>query len=229
MRTLGNATLNSYTNMNAMHSMDKEPADAACWNWALYGLRAVPVAHPDVLFGFVNRGETRTATRLDAETRLTTNTGHVWDNLQTGQPLRTVLNKIRLDYDGAADTTATRNGIRDRLFELSLRAAGFQTSAAATPYRVCMFEPGDVVMWDHWWLEINGAVVETVSGQQLYAYSNRYLAPAFNWPRNRVAQKGTAGRLSLAEQSRVHDRYVTSLQEPQAGYLEMLCGVAVAQ
>ena len=228
MRTLDNNLLNTYTNMNVIHGMDKETPAAACWNWALYGVRPLPVAHPDVLFSWVNRGETRTDTRRTAEDAVATNTGHVWDNMQPGQPLRAVLNQIRLDYDGATDTTDTRNRIRDRLFELALRAAGFTISAGVTPYRIGMFEPNDVVMWDHWWLEVNGAVVETITGQQLYAYSNRYLGPAFNWPRNRVAQKGTAGRLSLAAQSRVHDRYVTSLQDGQAGYLELLPAMVAA-
>lgn len=228
MRTLDNNLLNTYTNMNAIHGMDKEIPGAACWNWALYGVRALPVAAPDALFSYVNRGETRTQTRLDAETAINNNAGGSWANVQAGSPLRAQLNQIRLDYDGAVDTTDTRNRIRDRLFELSLRIAGFTLSAAPTPYRIAMFEPNDVVMWDHWWLEINGCVVETVTGAQLYAYSNLYLGPAFNWPRNRVGQKGTAGRLSLAAQSRVHDRYVTSLQDRQAGYLELLPAVVAA-
>jgi hypothetical protein len=222
MRTLAAPLLNTYTNMNAIHSMDKEPAAAACWNWALYGSRPLPVPQPSVFFAFVNRGGTQAATRSGAEADLRTNTGGVYANLQTGQALRTELNEIRTDYDVCTDDTTTRNNIRDRVFELSIKAAGFTISNAVTSYRICMFEPTDVVMWDHWWLEINGAVVETVTGQQLHAYSNVYLAPAFCHPRNRVANKGAANGLSAAQQERVHARYVTSLQDGQAGYLEIL-------
>lgn len=222
MRTLSQGLLTTYNNMNAKHSIDKEPAEAACWNWALLGLRALPVPQPSVLFAFVNRGEQQRATRTGAEGDLATNTGHVWDNLQLRQQLRTALEEIRSDYDICTDDTTTRNNIRDRVFELAIKAAGFTISNDATPYRICMFEPNDVVMWDHWWLEINGAVVETVTGQKLYAFSNQYLAPAFCHPRNRVANKGAADGLSAAQQERVHARYVTSLQDGQAGYLEIL-------
>jgi hypothetical protein len=222
MRTLDQALLDTYTNMNATHSMDKEPTDAACWNWALYGLRQPPIPQPSILFAFVNRGDQQRTTRGDAEAALLTNTGHVWDNLQAGQDLRTELGDIRTDYDAATDDTATRNTIRDRVFELSIKAAGFTLSNAVTPYRICMYEPGDFVMWDHWWLEINGAVVETIPGDPLYAYSDQYLAPAFSHPRNRVANRTAAGGLSAARQERVHARYVTSLQDTQAGYLELL-------
>jgi hypothetical protein len=214
MRTLDAATLNSYTNMNSRRSLAKEPGDAACWNWALYGLKGGTVAHPSVLFGYVSRAAD--ANRHTEEATLDANAGRVWDNLQLHQPLRTELNQIRTDYDAIPDDVATRNNIRDRVFDL--RAAGFTISAAPTSYCVCMFEPGDVVMFDHWWLEINGTVVETVTGNQhpLYAYSDVYLAPAFNHPRHRVAYKAATNGLSADSQQRVHSRYVTSLQDSQA-------------
>ena len=219
MRTLDNPTLLTYTNMNARHSMEKEPKDGACWNWALYGLKTV-VPQPSVFFSYCNRGPQQAATRQDALAQINTNAGGVWANLQAGQAHRTTLDQIRAAYDAATDNTATRNTIRDRLFELSIVAAGFTISVAPTPYRICMIETQDVVMWDHWWLEINGAVVETVTGDPLYAYSDQYLSPAFNLQRNRVGQK--AARLSAAQAARVHDRYVTSLLDEQAGYLELL-------
>ena len=222
MQALTAPVLLDYTNMNAKHSMDKGVPEAACWNWALYGARPLPIAHPDALFGFVNRGPLEIQTRASAETQLTTNTGHVWDHLQTGQQLRTDLNQIRLDYDQSNDDTATRNNIRDAIFELAVRAAGYTISNAVTPYRICIFEPQDVVMWDHWWLEINGVVVETVTGDKLFAFSDEYLAPAFNHPRNRVANKAHVPGLSPAQQARVHSRYVTSLQDEQATYLEIV-------
>ena len=223
MRTLDPHILAGYGSLNKMLSMDKEPKDAACWNWALYGLKPLPVAQPDVLFGYVNRGATKDTTRSDATTALTKNAGKVWDNLQAGQALRTRLDQIRTHYDAAPDNAATRNTIRDQVFEVSVQAAGFTLSAAATPYRLCMIEPKDVVMWDHWWLEINGAVVETVTGDPLYGFSSKYLAPAFSFPRNRVSQ---APKLGADLGARVHSRYVTSLQDTQAGYLEILLSAA---
>ena len=59
--------------------------------------------------------------------------------------------------------------------------------------------------------QINGAVVETVTGEPPHAYSDVYVAPAFSYPRNRVGQAGTSG-LSLEQRARVHSRYVISLQ-----------------
>lgn len=219
MRTLTPQVLQTYANLTAQRSVDKEPADAACWNWALYGSRPLPVAHPDILFGYVSR-DTATTARVDAQNALAANAGGVWANLQTGQPLRTLLDQYRTAYDHGTDDTGNRNRVRDELFELSLRAAGFTISAVATPYLIAMMEPRDFVMWDHWWLEINGAVVETVTGHPLHAYSNQYLAP-FNLPRNRFANRN---RLQPDLQARVHARYVTSLQDHQAGYLEILAG-----
>jgi len=221
MQTLEPATLTAYVRMNSMNNLDKEPKEAACWNWVLYGLKPLPVAYPNVLFAYVDRGETRVVSRREAETTIASNDGGVWDCMQEDQPLRTELDQVRRAYDEAPDTTDTRNAIRDRLFELTLRMAGFTISHAPTPYRVGMIEPKDVVMWDHWWLEINLAVVETVTDDPLYAYSNRYLAPAFNFPRDRIARKAGLG---VALQARVHDRYVTALQDSQVGWLEALAG-----
>ena len=225
MQTLSNDILLAYTNMNAIREMEKEVVEAACWNWALYGVRPLPLASPATLYGYVNRGAHQIQTRADADAVFVLNTPGTWNNLQPAQPLRVVLDDIRAEYDASADNTATRNRIRDAVFELSLQAAGFELSAAQTPYRVCMFEPGDVVMFDHWWLEITGAVAETVTGDPLYGYSNRYLAPAFNHPRNRYASRAQPGGLSVDMQARVHARYVTRLQDAQAGYLELLAAM----
>ena len=224
MNTLSAAVLLKYTNMNAQRSLDKEPLDAACWNWVLYGLRAIPVPQPSLLFGYVHRAPNPNHTRTDAATALNTNANHLYDNLQAHQPLRDELDSIRTVYDLEADNTTNRNHVRDAVFEIAIKAAGFTISNAVTPYRICMFEPQDTVMWDHWWLEINGAVVETVTGQKLYAYSSQYLAPAFCHPRNRVQNKTAAHGLSAEQQARVHARYVTSLQDTQVHWLEMLSG-----
>lgn len=205
--------------------MPKEVAEAACWNWALYGNRSLPLAHPQQLFAYVNRGPQQQQTRQEATTAINANANSVWDNLQAGQPLRAVLDQIRQDYDAGNDDTDRRNRIRDEVFKLSLLAAGFTLSAVPTPYRICLFEPNDVVMFDHWWLEINGAVVETVTGDPLYAYSGRYLAPAFNHQRNRYNNRAAPHCLSEAMQARVHARYVTSLQDSQATYLEFLAAM----
>jgi hypothetical protein len=221
MRTLDSTLLETYRTMNAKHSMEKEFKAGACWNWALYGLRTT-VPQPSAFFGYVDRGELRARTRKDAKAEIDANAGGVWANLQTGQPLRKELDQIRDAYDSATDNTATRNTVRDQLFDLAIRAAGFTISTSATPYLIGMIEVQDVVMWDHWWLEINGAVVETVTGENLHAYSDEYLAPAFNHPRNRVGQKGG---LDQGLRGRVHSRYVTSLQDEQAGYLEILPAV----
>lgn len=220
MRTLEPTVLQTYGNLTAQRSVEKEPADAACWNWALYGSRPLPVAHPNILFAYVSR-DTSTTARADAQHTLDTSADGVWTNLKTGQPLRTLLDQYRAAYDKGNDDEASRNRVRDEVFELTLRAAGFEIATAVTPYLIGMIEPKDVVMWDHWWLEINGAVVETVTGHQLHAYSNQYLAPAFNFPRNRVANKT---KLMPQLQGRVHARYVTSLQDHQAGYLDLLAG-----
>jgi hypothetical protein len=222
VKTLEKILLDKYSAQNAGTSIDKGIVEAACWNWALYGVVPVPVASPDFLFKYVNRGELGNQLRAEADAEFKTNTGNVWAHLQAGQALRAELDKVRTDYDAAADNTATRNAIRDRVFELSLRHAGFTISLAETPYRICIIEPKDVLMWDHWWLEINGSVVETVTGKPLYSYSTQYLAPAFNLPRNRFGAK--AARLGPDLQARVHARYVTELQDQQVGYLDVLAG-----
>jgi hypothetical protein len=224
MATLDAPTLAAYTAMNARHSMNKTPANAACWNWALFGPVDQP-PNPSMLSSYVNRNHDaaiQRAMRNEATEQFATNTRHMWDNLQPNQPLRKSLDGIRRGYDAGPDDTATRNAIRDAVFEVSILTAGFTVSAAATPYRICMFEEQDVVMWDHWWLEINGAVVETVPDNPLYAYSNVYLAPAFNHPRDRFNLRTAADGLSLAMQARVHARYVTTIQATQAAYLMLL-------
>jgi hypothetical protein len=182
----------------------------------------VPVASPDFLFKYVNRGALQNQLRTEADAEFKKNTANLWAHLQAGQALRADLDKIRTDYDAATDNTATRNVIRDRVFELSLKHAGFTISVAETSYRICIIEPQDAVMWDHWWLEIGGSVVETVTGHLLYSYSTQYLAPAFNLPRNRFGAK--AARLAPDLQARVHARYVTELQDQQVGYLDVLAG-----
>ncbi len=224
MRTLSAPELLKYTTMNAQRALDKEPADAACWNWALYGLRAIPVPQPSLLFGYVHRAPAPNQTRADAAAAIDGNANHLYANLQAHQPLRQELDPIRMAYDLETDDATTRNHVRDAVFEVTVKAAGFTISAGATSYCICMFEPQDTVMWDHWWLEIDGAVVETVTGQRLYAYSNQYLAPAFCHPRHRVQNKIAAHGLSAEQQARVHARYVTSLQDGQAHWLEMLSG-----
>jgi len=225
MKTLNQQALAHYTGLNAQQHFDKEDQQAACWNWALFGMPAHKVPDPSVMFGYVDRGLIGPATRKHNEGVLEANEGGLWHAFQKGQPWRTKLDAIRAAYDGDADTEARRNQVRDELFELVLQAAGFTLSAQATPYRICMFEPKDVVMWDHWWVEVNGAVVETIPGNALYAYSNRYLAPAFCHPRNRFGLRASAGGLSANQQLRAHARYVTALQDEQAGYLEILQAV----
>src|SRR5690349_17866864 len=95
MQTLPSATLTAYEKMNRMNSLDKEPKEAACWNWVLYGLKPLPVAHPNELFAYVDRGEASAASRRGAEATIARNDAGVWACMQPGQPLRAELDHVR--------------------------------------------------------------------------------------------------------------------------------------
>jgi hypothetical protein len=218
MNTLDQKYLDFFRDLNTRLQQDKSYKDAACWNWALFGgVKEVPPVA--MLFSYMDRGEIGATSRREAEEDIAANSKKRWESLKPKKPLRVELDRIRADYDGGADNTTNRNAIRDRVFELCLKVAGFTISTTATPYRIGMFEPTDVVMFDHWWLEISGSTVETVTSQKLYANSDVYLAPAFNLARDRTAGADTSG-LGAARAARVHARYVTKLHTKQLDALK---------
>jgi len=152
---------------NAAIRPDVDPADLACWNWALTGLTGRGVA-PDPVFGFV-RMQTpghalQTAYPTDAAyiDEVPLHEGRDWirDNAHHLRNVHVAHQTALADPNvpkQAADAAAVRT-----LASMILTANGFEISVAATPYEVCVqYTIADGVVWDHWWLRVGGYTVET--------------------------------------------------------------------
>jgi hypothetical protein len=225
MPVLDKATLDFYEKWAAPSvSMNKGVPNAACWNFALFGAQPV-VPAMQIPFDYLSRAvldeiDLGAVLRGQAEAEITANVGGAWDALQATRPARVALDAIRTTYDQGDDTTATRLVARQAGFLLSIQIGGLTVSAQQTPYRVVMYTDADCVGWEHWWLEINGCVVETVTGAKLYGASTEYLSPD-NHARDRfvAAQK-------QHDKDAYHAAYVTGLHQSQVNYLNALHGFA---
>lgn len=225
MEALDPAVWQAYSKMSKPFHTAKSVQSAACWNWALYGA-VDPAPHVADLFAYINRDpnhDLQQRLRQDAETSLATSPS--WASFRSDPRFKRSLDGMRASYDNFHDDEPTRNSMREAVFDLAIQSAGFTISETKTPYLIAMFEPNDTVMFDHWWLEIGGTVIETVTGQDLYFYSSQYLQGWLSFPTNRFAQRS---KITNSKPERVSGRYVTSLQNSQADFLKKILPSVIA-
>ncbi|GLS06262.1 hypothetical protein GCM10007860_34380 [Chitiniphilus shinanonensis] len=156
--------------------------DAACWNWALYGIRA-DGPNPRDLYGFVSdwRSSGFNAQQLAEARDGCWERCRAWPYFAGGSveqqaQRRGELVAIRDFLDG--DRNTRRPQARKRVFDLALRVAGLTVSAAQTPYRIIARADHDNdVIDDHWWIELNAThTVETIPGVPLLLEEEAHVA-----------------------------------------------------
>ncbi|TJZ73304.1 hypothetical protein [Chitiniphilus eburneus] len=147
--------------------------DPACWNWALYGIRA-DGPNPRDLYGYVSdwRGSGFNPQQLLAARNECWARCSAWPYFAGGSAEQQAARKAALDAIQAyldGDRAGRRAEARKRVFRLALQVAGLTVSADPTPYRIiARADRDDDVIDDHWWIELNNThTVETVPGVPL--------------------------------------------------------------
>lgn len=155
---------------NKNYYLPKAEEGAACWNWALSALGTTDPTPSEVVDWLHSPADSQLPASL---ANANGSTAAVVKELTEIKELMLVNRLSTMDngYDANWASVARKVTVTEQLTARMIRALvalnGFTiVDASTTKYAVCAeYKIADGVSWEHWWVELNGTVVETFPKQ----------------------------------------------------------------